>query len=419
MAEPQPLQLPPAYIELIEELSNIVATVQPDDIYQFCANFFQHKLEEQRIELVAIAKSAQEAGFQFIDTSSAPRPQHLEPTAHDHPVASEGTPVPNEQVAETSAPPVAAGISELQPHTLTTHNLQPSEIFAAEPQNQDSDEGEVTDEPIGELPVLHAAMALNRGRRTSVSAESMVPSTGDDFAKVVIPKTEQQRQRIESSIANNFLFKNLDEEQYMDVVDAMAEKHVTAGEVVIQQGGIGDYFYVVESGTLDVYVSRDGNEPVKVLEYGPGGSFGELALMYNAPRAATVKATSDCVLWALDRVTFRRILMERTSRKRRMYELFLEEVPLLESLEAYERHKIADALESVVYQDGEVVIRQGDVGDNFYIIESGEAGVYQVDEEGVRHELPGLSKGDYFGGKYIDPTCINMLSAQSMQDGKR
>jgi hypothetical protein len=45
--------------------------------------------------------------------------------------------------------------------------------------------------------------------------------------------------------------------------------------------------------------------------------------------------------------------------------------------------------------------------------------VYQVDEEGVRHELPGLSKGDYFGGKYIDPTCINMLSAQSMQDGKR
>ncbi|RKP22389.1 cyclic nucleotide-binding-like protein, partial [Syncephalis pseudoplumigaleata] len=243
---------------------------------------------------------------------------------------------------------------------------------------------------------------LNRGRRTTVSAESMVPSAGDDFAKIVIPKTEEQRKRIEASIANNFLFRNLDEEQYKDVIDAMAEKRVAAGEIVIQQGGVGDYFYVVEMGALDVYVTRDGvpNETefgAKVHSYSPGGSFGELALMYNAPRAATIITTDDCVLWALDRVTFRRILMERTSRKRRMYELFLEEVPLLTSLEAYERHKIADALESVVYNEGDVVIQQGDVGENFYIIESGDAGVCQIDENGVRHELPGLSKGDYFG----------------------
>jgi cAMP-dependent protein kinase regulator len=56
MAEPQPICLPPAYIELIEELSAIIAATQPEDIYQFCSNFFQHKLEEQRAELVAIGK---------------------------------------------------------------------------------------------------------------------------------------------------------------------------------------------------------------------------------------------------------------------------------------------------------------------------------------------------------------------------
>jgi CRP-like cAMP-binding protein len=100
--------------------------------------------------------------------------------------------------------------------------------------------------------------------------------------------------------------------------------------------------------------------------------------MYNAPRAATVKCTSPATLWALDRVTFRRILMENTSRKRRMYENFLEEVPLLVSLEAYERHKIADALESVSFADGDVIIKQGDVGDQFYIIEAGETRVTQV-----------------------------------------
>jgi cAMP-dependent protein kinase regulator len=70
--------------------------------------------------------------------------------------------------------------------------------------------------------------------------------------------------------------------------------------------------------------------------------------------------------------------METANKKRKMYEAFLEEVPLLVSLEPYERHKIADALESVSFEDGEEVIRQGDVGESFYIVESGEARVVKV-----------------------------------------
>jgi cAMP-dependent protein kinase regulator len=239
--------------------------------------------------------------------------------------------------------------------------------------------------------------SVNRGRRTSVSAESMVPTVDKDYEKVVIPKSEEQKKRIEASIRQNFLFRSLDDEQYVDVVNAMAEKKVVAGEVVIQQGGIGDYFYVVEEGAFDVFVAKGGNPPVKVTEYGNGGSFGELALMYNAPRAATVTATKDSTIWALDRVTFRRILMEITSRKLKMYESFLEEVPLLMSLEPYERHKIADALEPVTFADGEVLMRQGDDGENFYIIESGNAVVSQLDSDGIEHKMHELKKGDYCG----------------------
>jgi len=237
----------------------------------------------------------------------------------------------------------------------------------------------------------------NRGRRTSVSAESMAPTSDKNYVKVIIPKTEEQRKRIQVSISNNFLFKNLDEEQYTDVVNAMSEKRAANGDYVIKQGGVGDFFYVVETGTLDIYISKNGAPPIKVGDYGPGASFGELALMYNAPRAATIMATSDCILWALDRITFRKILMENTSRKRKMYELFLEEVPLLSSLEPYERHKIADALESVTYNDSDIIIKQGDVGENFYLIESGEASVLQEDDKGEVHEISTLHKGEYFG----------------------
>ncbi|GAA6041142.1 hypothetical protein JCM8097_004136 [Rhodosporidiobolus ruineniae] len=255
----------------------------------------------------------------------------------------------------------------------------------------------------------------NLGRRTSVSAESLDPSANSALPKVVIPKTQQQRSRIEKAIANNLLFRNLDEDQHNDVLNAMKEVTVQAGTEVIVQGAVGDFFYVVEEGTFEVWVrgppthtyagpgqsiTHPGEEK-KVATYGPGGSFGELALMYNAPRAATVVATSRATMWALDRVTFRSILVEHTSRKRKMYEAFLGEVSILQELNAKERAKIADALEEKVYDEGEAVVVEGEVGKNFYIIESGAAEVTKRkrNAQGVVEEevLGVLGKGDYFG----------------------
>lgn len=257
---------------------------------------------------------------------------------------------------------------------------------------QDEEDEEHDSFPADPLPSLPPTNH-NRGRRTSVSAESMAPSANQKFVKAVIPKTKAQADRIKESVSNNFLFRNLDEEQYQDVVNAMTEKRVPNNTTIIQQGDVGDFFYVVESGTLDCYIGD-----TKVTNYEAGGSFGELALMYNAPRAATITTTSESVLWALDRVTFRTILMENTSSKRKMYESFLSEVSLLRSLELYERHKIADALESVYFEDGQEIIKQGDVGDQFYIIESGHATVLKT-IDGVQQQVNDLGKGCYFGGK--------------------
>ncbi|KAJ3085359.1 hypothetical protein HK102_000073 [Quaeritorhiza haematococci] len=381
---PDQFIVPASFPEILKDLNREVLRAQPQDIYQFCANYFNKKLADQRSTLLTIAQGKQGSGHDFnntedgstseqgaslqkhTETDGQPHNHHLHQSAEDNHAGDEAEPQEEQQEEEPDH----------------------------ESEEEDDDDDDDEEEDAGPPP---PPVNYNRGRRTSVSAESMAPTMDKDFVKVVIPKTDDQKKRIEQSIKNNFLFRSLDEEQYADVVNAMSEKRVNPGEDIIKQGGIGDFFYVVETGTFDVFVSRNGQPPIKVTDYGPGGSFGELALMYNAPRAATVTCTSEAVLWALDRVTFRRILMENTSRKRRMYEAFLEEVPLLVSLEPYERHKIADALESVTFNDGEVVIRQGDVGENFYIIEQGEAAVTQVGEDGIEHELPGLKKGDYFG----------------------
>ncbi|KAL9597158.1 MAG: hypothetical protein Q9219_005324 [cf. Caloplaca sp. 3 TL-2023] len=242
-------------------------------------------------------------------------------------------------------------------------------------------------------------------RRTSVSAESLNPSAADDNWKPPFhAKSPDQLERLKASVSSNFLFSHLADESSSLVLGALVEKPIPAKDIkVITQGDAGDYFYVVEKGTFDIYINPTGTvEPGpqgmgnKVNSIGPGGSFGELALMYNAPRAATVISTEpNSTLWALDRVTFRRILMDSAFQRRRMYESFLEEVPLLSSLTLYERSKIADALETQKFTDGQTIIQEGDKGEAFFMVEQGEAEVFKQDAGEKAIKL--YKKGDYFG----------------------
>jgi cAMP-dependent protein kinase regulator len=79
-----------------------------------------------------------------------------------------------------------------------------------------------------------------------------------------------------------------------------------------------------------------------------------------------------------------------------MYEGFLGEVEILKTLTNYERSKIADALEMVKYPAGSTIIREGEPGTAFFILESGEAEVYK---KGANEDKPvaKYKKGDYFG----------------------
>lgn len=259
---------------------------------------------------------------------------------------------------------------------------------------------------LGDLHHLQAAVNINR--RTSVSAESIKPNKVT--TKTIIPKSDQQKAFLQESLKKNFLFKNLQTEQYDDVLNAMNKIKVTKGKWVIEEGDDGDYFYVVDSGEFSAYIrvpatSNDFDNDVtppascpkefklkNVLDYTKGGSFGELALMYNAPRAASILAKSDSELWSVDRLTFRSILLNHTYNKRNLYDNFLSEVDLLKSLHPSERSKIADALESRSYSPNEVVISQGDTGDAFYFVEQGEADIIKNGEK-----VGSYKKGDYFG----------------------
>lgn len=243
-----------------------------------------------------------------------------------------------------------------------------------------------------------------RNRRKSVSAEGYDPEAdADDDAyesKVVYPKSDNQRQRLGEAVKNILLFRSLDAELMQEVLDAMFERKVEPGEHVIDQGDDGDNFYVIDAGTYDIFVDIEG-KPKLVGNYENKGFFGELALMYNMPRAATIVATSDGVLWALDRNTFRRIVLKTAFLKRKAYESLLESVPMLKTLDAYERMNVADALFPKQYEDGAQIIKQGDPADCMYFVEDGEVLIAMIDKNdpisGKEVEVNIVKKGGYFG----------------------
>jgi len=91
----------------------------------------------------------------------------------------------------------------------------------------------------------------------------------------------------------------------------MDERKLKKGEHVIKQGEDGSELFVVESGTLNCFKLFSGkSEPTLLKTYQPGEAFGELALLYNAPRAATIIVEHDCLLWVLDRETFNHIVKD-------------------------------------------------------------------------------------------------------------
>jgi cAMP-dependent protein kinase regulator len=249
----------------------------------------------------------------------------------------------------------------------------------------------------------------SRKRRAGVSAQAITAQQMNDWKQPVHEKTEENRTWLRKVISTNsklqVLFGHLDDIQLDNVIVSMFPREVLNGEKVIRQGENGDAFWIVESGMFDIYVNRKmsivsetASLGDKVAKCESGACFGELALMYNAPRAATVVATSNGKLWGLDADSFKMMLVTAENIKKKKYESFLQRVSILSELNAYERASLSDVIDVAKFEPGEVIMRQGDQGNNFYILLSGEAKAF-ISTENQPEVLAKhySSPGEYFG----------------------
>ncbi|CAM9860220.1 unnamed protein product [Scytosiphon promiscuus] len=278
-------------------------------------------------------------------------------------------------------------------------------------QRQGSEEENGDGAPTGSLP-----SSTTKKRVPIVNNPEEFTSFGQggdaEIPSPAVPKSDEARAALSAALREHFLFAQLAPSDLAACVDVMGALEVSAGEDIVVQGERGSRFFVMESGSSEAYVNGE-----RVCVYGPGGSFGELALMYNCERAATVRATADSRLWTMDLSTFRRSLATTASSQIVSRCEFLRKVPFLTELNNEQVNKLADALEEREFAENEYIIKQGQQGEDFFLIEEGVVSCTQAKSatDPTEMSLLTLGKGEYFGEMALmleEPRAANCIATE-------
>ncbi|XP_078431849.1 protein phosphatase 2C and cyclic nucleotide-binding/kinase domain-containing protein [Wolffia australiana] len=189
-------------------------------------------------------------------------------------------------------------------------------------------------------------------------------------------KSSEEEVHIERVLRDHFLFRKLTDSQSRVLLDCMHRVKVNQGDIIVQQGGEGECFYIVGSGEFEVFATQvedGGQEVIKVLHKYTAkklSSFGELALMYNKPLQASVRAVTSGTLWSLKREDFRGILMSKFSNLPLLK--ILRSIELFSKLTILQLKNISDVVEQTSFSDGQQIVERDQYLPGMYIVLKGQ-----------------------------------------------
>ncbi|KAM3861355.1 cGMP-dependent protein kinase 2 [Diretmus argenteus] len=229
-----------------------------------------------------------------------------------------------------------------------------------------------------------------RKSRAAVMAPEPIPENVE-IKRTRVKKTASETSLIVKAIQKNDFLSRLDDEQTAMMVDLLVAWDFSPGKEIIKEGFEGDSMYIVAAGEL--LVTQAGRD-LRTLT--SGDVFGELAILYNCKRTATVKAKTTVRLWCMERQTYRTIMTNKSKKKREQLMGFLKTSRTLKDLNDVQLSKIIDSMEEVKYQDKNVIVREGDEANTFYIILKGEVLVTK-NVNGHQKQIRRMGKGEHFG----------------------
>ena len=202
--------------------------------------------------------------------------------------------------------------------------------------------------------------------------------------------------------ATPFTLLTRDEQEHLAV--QMTECFLSAGETLFERGDAGDAFYVVASGRARVIGRDPAGREISLAVMKRCDHFGEIALIENVPRTATVRAAEDCVLLRLSREDFLnfvnahphvRVALERFLRDFSTRD-FLRQFTAMATVPAELLRQVLEQLDERTVEAGSVVVHEGEIPDRFYIVREGMLEVSTRDN-GTEKIVRAVGSGEFFG----------------------
>jgi cGMP-dependent protein kinase len=200
-------------------------------------------------------------------------------------------------------------------------------------------------------------------------------------------KLQEDRMMIINALNSHFIFTSLSDDDKEVVANAMQLYTFEAGKIVFEQDRPSKSYYVVRSGLLEVIVHGR-----RVNKIHSGEGFGELALLHDNPRSATVKCLEFITLWGIERQTFRKVIEEMNTQIYEQNREFLDKVTLLQPLSSHQKDSLAASLVTLKFPAGQKIISEGETGQNLFIVKEGTVSILKNNSE-----LGKLHPGNYFG----------------------
>ncbi|XP_017773081.1 PREDICTED: cGMP-dependent protein kinase 1-like [Nicrophorus vespilloides] len=234
--------------------------------------------------------------------------------------------------------------------------------------------GKITDEP-----------KEKENRRSGVQRENV-----DEQVKVIDYKKSKEDEYIikEAIKCNEFISSLFKGKQLNTIVSSMYHKDVMRDDIIIKQGDEGDHMYVSASGSYDIIINE-----VLWGTFSDNRIFGELALIHNATRLATIRARTNGKVWILDRSVYQKIRIQNAKAEKEEMLSFLQKVPSVKSASIQKLEEILVLLQNEFFTENTDIVKQGEIGDKFYIIKTGTVNI-TIEGQG---RVATKSRGEYFG----------------------
>lgn len=197
-------------------------------------------------------------------------------------------------------------------------------------------------------------------------------------------KSQEQRMLIVKALEKNVNLQamiELTDKMINSIIHVAWKEEVEKDKDLILEGDDhADFFYIVQEGSFAIHIHGEDEGKGKLGEktvgtVKKGDSFGELALLYLVPRAASVTAKENSTVWVIDRQSFKKVLMAASAEQVTDYMMYLDRVSILEPLLQEEKRAVAEALVEMHFAKGEIILQQGERGSTFYILYEGEVDV--------------------------------------------